>query len=159
MLKTHMSGTKSITSPRWMAPEVLRGSSYDKTSDVYSFGVILWELITLKVPWEECVHPYQLVHLVVEQGQRPPIPDDCEPTTSVFVALCELMQQCWAKEPERRPSFLDALTRLRAMSADVNKEAKQAKKQGATSKKLMKVSPEAGDAGSSSGLPSTSSGS
>lgn len=157
MLKTHMSGTKSITSPRWMAPEVLRGSNYNTTSDVYSFGVILWELLTLKVPWEECVHPYQLVHLVVEQGQRPPMPSNCEPSTSIFVALCELMQECWAKEPERRPSFLDASTRLRAMSADVAK-ANQAKKQGAASRKPAKVLPEASDAETSSN-PTTSSGS
>ena len=170
MLKTHLSGTKSITSPRWMAPEVLRGSNYDTTSDVYSFGVILWELLTLRVPWEECVHPYQLVHLVAEQGQRPPMPSFCEPPTSVFVALCELTQQCWAKEPELRPSFLDAVTRLRVMSANVTKEVKQAKKrQGSASRKEVKVAPSAvvsdgsGDAGtvasSSSGLPSSGSGS
>jgi sterile alpha motif and leucine zipper-containing kinase AZK len=158
MLKTHMSGTKSITSPRWMAPEVLRGSNYDTASDVYSFGVILWELLTLKVPWEECVHPYQLVHLVADEGQRPPMPDHCEPPTSIFVALCELTQQCWAKEPERRPSFLDAVTRLRAMSADVAKEAKQAKKrQEFAPREGAKVVPEqAGDTGA---LASASSGS
>jgi len=125
--------------------------------------VILWELLTLKVPWEECVHPYQLVHLVVAQGQRPPMPTSCEPPTSVFVGLCELTQQCWAKEPELRPSFLDAVTRLRVMSADVTKEAKQVKKrQVSAHRKEVKVAPSvvpsdaSGDAGT---VASTSSGS
>jgi hypothetical protein len=54
--------------------------------------VILWELTTLQIPWEECAHPYQLVHLVVEQGLRPPMPTSCEPATSVFVAVCALIQ-------------------------------------------------------------------
>ena len=49
MPSTHISGTQSLTSPRWMAPEVLRGSAYNTTCDVFSFGVILWELTTLQV--------------------------------------------------------------------------------------------------------------
>jgi serine/threonine protein kinase len=79
-------------SPRWMAPEVLRGSDFNATSDVYSFAVILWELTTLQTPWEECVHPYQLVHFVVEQGLRPPMPSSCEPPTTVFADVCALIQ-------------------------------------------------------------------
>ena len=35
-----------------MAPEILRGESYEESSDVYSFGVILWEMLTGLVPYE-----------------------------------------------------------------------------------------------------------
>ena len=43
----------AITSPEWAAPERLSGQSYGPPSDVFSFGVLLYELCTLRVPWEQ----------------------------------------------------------------------------------------------------------
>lgn len=42
----------AITSPEWAAPERLSGQSYGPPSDVFSFGVVLYELVTLRVPWD-----------------------------------------------------------------------------------------------------------
>ena len=41
------------------APEVLTGAHATAASDVFSFGVVLWELITLTLPWEGC-NPFQV---------------------------------------------------------------------------------------------------
>ena len=35
-----------------MAPEILRGEKYTSAADVYSFGVILWEMLTLDIPFK-----------------------------------------------------------------------------------------------------------
>ncbi|KAF3845292.1 hypothetical protein F7725_008455 [Dissostichus mawsoni] len=35
----------------WMAPEVIRSSTFSKGSDVWSYGVLLWELLTGEVPF------------------------------------------------------------------------------------------------------------
>ncbi len=43
----------AITSPEWAAPERLSGQSYGPPSDVFSFGVVLYELCTLRVPWDQ----------------------------------------------------------------------------------------------------------
>ena len=38
-------------SPKWTAPEVLNGLSYDTAADVWSYGVVVWELLTRQVPY------------------------------------------------------------------------------------------------------------
>ena len=45
--------------PLLQAPEVLTGAHATAASDVFSFGVVLWELITLTLPWEGC-NPFQV---------------------------------------------------------------------------------------------------
>ena len=40
--------TKKMGSPRWMAPEVAMGKSYNLTADVYSFSLLCHELLSLE---------------------------------------------------------------------------------------------------------------
>jgi hypothetical protein len=80
--------------------------------------------LAAQVPWEECEHPYQLVHQVVEQGRRPPLPTTCEPALAVLPSVCELIQQCWHTDPEQRPAFAAVVERLHVLSAAVAKEVR-----------------------------------
>lgn len=38
--------TNGIGTPRNMAPEVLKGTNYDKQCDVWSIGIIFYQMIT-----------------------------------------------------------------------------------------------------------------
>jgi hypothetical protein len=82
--------------------------------------------LAAQVPWEECEHPYQLVHQVVEQGRRPPLPTTCEPALAVLPSVCELIQQCWHTDPEQRPAFAAVVERLHVLTAAVAKEVRSA---------------------------------
>eukprot|EP00301_Raphidiophrys_heterophryoidea_P020575 c5226_g1_i1.p1 GENE.c5226_g1_i1~~c5226_g1_i1.p1 ORF type:complete len:545 (-),score=151.69 c5226_g1_i1:323-1957(-) len=106
--------TARLGTPAFMAPELYVGDSetdYTAAVDVYSFGIILWMLITRKMPLEELQtsNSWELL-AAVKRGTRPPhLP-------SIPHKAYEMMSECWAPEPELRPSFTDIKTRLQAMA-------------------------------------------
>lgn len=84
-----------------MAPEVLGCQKYTLKADVYSFGVVMWEIITRETPYRG-VPVSDIKFRVLHSNQRPDsslIPPNCPK------ALKKLMNLCWRKEPEKRPSF------------------------------------------------------
>eukprot|EP01029_Cantina_marsupialis_P011190 TRINITY_DN2507_c0_g5_i1.p1 TRINITY_DN2507_c0_g5~~TRINITY_DN2507_c0_g5_i1.p1 ORF type:complete len:1743 (+),score=567.30 TRINITY_DN2507_c0_g5_i1:97-5229(+) len=90
---------------RWMSPEVIGCQRYTEKADVYSFGINLWELYTRQIPHED-MQPIQVAMGVLNANLRPIIPSDCPPP------LRELIQCCWHKDPEKRPTFAEILTLL-----------------------------------------------
>jgi len=110
-----ISGTVSMYSPRWMAPEVLKGQDYGTSSDIYSFAVILWELATLQVPWEDSVHPYQMVHQITEENRRPTLPSSSYPLFEGLRDLNRLIEDCWATDPAKRPISSEVVLRVRKL--------------------------------------------
>jgi serine/threonine protein kinase len=103
----------------WTAVELLKNSLYGDTeiftakSDVYSMGVILWEIANRVVkgqyqrPYSE--YPFTLdVQIIVQAAEndlRPTMP----PCNAKFAALIE---RCWHRDPEKRPTCAEALAEL-----------------------------------------------
>lgn len=96
--------------PEWMAPELLRQDPFNEKSDVFSFGVILWELVMCEKPWRDD-HPMQIVFKVGSRGEKLPTPppESCEPE------LREMIVECFADNPKRRPDFKRIVERLDVM--------------------------------------------
>ncbi len=67
-----------VMNPKWLSPEIIRNESHSRASDVYSFGVVLWELMTLREPFEEIANPIQIAFAVANNGARPFVPEDVE---------------------------------------------------------------------------------
>ncbi|XP_036024992.1 proto-oncogene tyrosine-protein kinase ROS isoform X3 [Onychomys torridus] len=83
---------------RWMAPENLMDGIFTSQSDVWSFGILVWEILTLgHQPYP--AHSNLDVLNYVQDGGRLEPPRNCPDD------LWNLMSQCWAQEPDQRPTF------------------------------------------------------
>lgn len=49
-----MEAFSKVGTPYYVSPEVVRGAGYDWKSDVWSLGCLLYELASLRSPFEVC---------------------------------------------------------------------------------------------------------
>jgi insulin receptor len=91
--------TKNALGPiRWMAPESIGQQIYSKKSDVWMFGVLIYEIVARNEPHTD-IDPNDVALFIRDHYLTPKIPNDCPHK------LRQLMQMCWNKQPEQRPSF------------------------------------------------------
>ncbi|CAG4936619.1 unnamed protein product [Parnassius apollo] len=95
------SGTKGFGGTEgFMAPEIMRYNGeeeYNEKVDCFSFGMLLYEVMTLRQPFEG----HEAVKEAVLEGARPALTSrDLQYPCS----MVETMRRCWSGAPELRPS-------------------------------------------------------
>ena len=90
-----------VGTPYYMAPEACQSEPYTSKSDVWALGVILYELCTLKQPFQ-ADNLLGLVFKIV-QDEPEPIPD------TYSAELRELISKLMTKNPAGRPSTAEIL--------------------------------------------------
>jgi len=92
-----------VGTPYWMAPELIRGQSYDTKVDVWSTGIMCMEMAEGEPPYME-FPPLRALFLITTKG-IPPLKDQrrWSPVFKDFVS------KCLEKEPEHRPDSAEAL--------------------------------------------------
>lgn len=111
--------TGGAGSIRYMAPEVALGDPYDSSVDVYSFGILLYEVTSLRKPFEGYdanAHMQQ----VVLAGERPHLP------YWFPEALHVLIETCWAQDSAERPPFQEIVEALAPLVEVEREDAPQA---------------------------------
>ena len=90
----------------YMAPEVAMNETYNLSADVYSFGIVMWQILSLDIPFSTM--SIQDHHDRVIRGtERPP----CSKSWSK--ALTMILQTSWAPDPLQRNDMSTIHTALR----------------------------------------------
>ena len=114
---TFLSSRSQAGTPEWMAPEVLRNELSNEKSDMYGYGVILYELMTLKVPWEG-MNPMAVVGAVGFQGRSLEIPEGTDPEAAAIITAC------FRSDPAERPDFGTVLDQLRSLRTSIDERSR-----------------------------------
>ncbi|KAL3069024.1 hypothetical protein niasHT_038291 [Heterodera trifolii] len=88
----------------FMAPEIMRYNGeqeYSEKADCFSFGMFIYELLTLKQPYEG--QPVQQMKERILEAQRPAVG---EKELLYGTNMLDLMIACWEERAERRPSSM-----------------------------------------------------
>jgi serine/threonine protein kinase len=110
-------GTYNLTgmtgSMRYMAPEVANSKPYTDTCDSYSFAILLWQMMSLKIPFE--LYTPRLLREKVYNGlhRRPPIDE----TWSQPIKIC--LKRSWAEDFKLRLTIsqITAILKTECISA------------------------------------------
>lgn len=68
------------------------------SSDMYSFGIVVWEVLSLELPWAEASGIHDIYRRVVFEKRRPTIPVDAP------ADLSGMLKACWIEDPGERPT-------------------------------------------------------
>jgi serine/threonine protein kinase len=91
-------------SPKYMAPEAIRGDPVDGRADIYSLGVMMYEMTCGKVPFEKA---NSLGTLMAHVNDAPPPMESMCPGLTVPPELSEAIFACLAKDPEDRLATME----------------------------------------------------
>ncbi|KAL3771559.1 hypothetical protein ACHAWU_003734 [Discostella pseudostelligera] len=97
---------------RYMAPEVGLDKGYSLPADVYSFGILLWEICSLKKPFDTIKTTSDFEKTVFTKGARPKLSKDWHAN------LKDVMTTCWLTSSNDRPSMNDVKRNMQQLMQD-----------------------------------------
>ncbi|OHT07905.1 hypothetical protein TRFO_05009 [Tritrichomonas foetus] len=104
-VKKECNQTLGVGTMYYMAPEVMDGEGdYNFKADVFSYSMILYEIISCEIPYSK--EKFNLFKFL-NNDKRPPLDKSLFPPY-----FYELIQRCWDRDPNFRPSFKDIIKEM-----------------------------------------------
>ncbi|KAM9317639.1 LOW QUALITY PROTEIN: serine/threonine-protein kinase Nek3 [Pholidichthys leucotaenia] len=125
-----------VGTPYYVAPEIWDNKPYNNKSDVWSLGCVLYELCTLKHPFQASSRKKLI--LKVWRGSYPPLPNHLP------YELQYLVKQMFKTNPRDRPSLHTILTSHRVFQAQRTHLPPQATEAGRQRRRAGRWNPEEG---------------
>lgn len=104
--KTLTATSSVLGSPAYMSPEQCRGEKVSFASDIYSLGCVMYEALSGRAPF---VGETAMETMYMHMSAAVPKLDAYVSNEPVLLTLCNLVQQCLDKEPNRRPATANEL--------------------------------------------------
>ncbi|KAL3771560.1 hypothetical protein ACHAWU_003735 [Discostella pseudostelligera] len=98
---------------RYMAPEVGLELGHSLPADVYSFGILLWEICSLKKPYDNTKSTIDFDKNVFKKGARPKLSKEWNTT------LKDIIANCWLPSANERPTMIDVKSKICAHAREV----------------------------------------
>lgn len=102
--------------PEFIKPELvgLRSMKPNPATDVWSFGMLCLEILTGQAPFHNLVDP-EAVLIQLIGGILPARPSAEVTDRGLSEELWVLMQQCWDRKPEQRPTMNMVIRRMETL--------------------------------------------
>ena len=91
----------------------MMGQKYNERADVFSFGILLWEIFSLKIPFQG-FNRYDFIEKVCKKNLRPATNIKCPPLVK------QLMQEMWEHDAAKRPEFTRISNVIRGELNDIS---------------------------------------
>lgn len=97
---------RNVGTRRYMAQEVFYSNVYGLSADVYSFGILAWEILALKVPFEDYdITTHEIC--AYKKKRRPKL------KSYWSRGIKQLLHSCWSHDPSNRPTMADVYRQLK----------------------------------------------
>ena len=101
----------------YMAPEVFRSEGFDCKADIYSLGIMLWEMWYGQQAFAIApVKNLEVFFALIDGGSRPEHVKDSKRPPARWKRL---MNQCWNRNPEERPTAAKCYDKIITLSTAV----------------------------------------
>ncbi|KAF9445045.1 kinase-like protein, partial [Macrolepiota fuliginosa MF-IS2] len=110
---TNATSSMGGFSSRWTAPELLEAPQASRAGDIWAFGSVCYEISTRLLPFHDCQVESQVIRRLLA-GDLPTRPqgDPITDMDKIDDEIWDLMNRCWAQQPDDRPSCLQILHQL-----------------------------------------------
>lgn len=98
----------SVSTPFFMAPEVLSENRYGRKGDIWAVGCTMIQMLTGQPPWkDQNLNNLVQLHILLSSWNRGPPP--YSPSTPISQACSDCIALCFQKDASTRPFAFELL--------------------------------------------------
>jgi len=109
VISNNNSPQRTVGTLLWMAPEVLtctKNYSYSFSADMWSFGMVIYEMMTLQIPYYEHAKNFGVENLI-KDGKRQTLDSQ---TSDKYAPIIPIWKSLTKFNPDERPTVFQALS-------------------------------------------------